>query len=215
LAARFIRNKYDMRWLVRTILESAAYQRSSVPVPGNEADDRWLSRYIVRRLPAEVILDAYSQLTGIPTDFNEIYSVNREVRKIDQYPLGVRAQQLPDALLVSPFLDSFGRPAREQACSCERQSDSSMTQALHLANGDTLNNKLRAKGSVVEKWLAADYDHRRAVREAFQLALGRSPTEAEEAKLLRDLGAPGADRRAAWEDLLWAVGTSREFLFNH
>ncbi|MBX7106248.1 MAG: DUF1549 and DUF1553 domain-containing protein, partial [Gemmataceae bacterium] len=215
LATQFVRNKYDMRWLVRTILESAAYQRSSVQLPGNEADDRWLSRYTVRRLPAEVILDAYSQLTGIPTDFNEFYSVNREVRKTDQYPLGVRAEQLPDALLVSPFLDSFGRPARERACSCERQSDSSMTQALHLANGDTLNNKLRARGSVVEKWLAADYDHKRAVREAFQLALGRPPTEAEDAKLLRDLDATGADRRAAWEDLLWAVGTSREFLFNH
>src|SRR5262249_25710082 len=135
LAKDFIDHKYDVKHLIRTVMNSAAYQRSSQPVKGNETDDRFYSHYLIRRLPAEVVLDMYSQITEVPTPFNEIQigsSGGTAGTKI--YPLGTRALQLPDTLVVSQFLDGFGRPQREQTCSCERQQDSSVTQALHLNN---------------------------------------------------------------------------------
>ena len=127
-------------------MRSAAYQRSSRPSPGNASDDRFYSRYLVRRLSAEVILDAYAQIAGVPTPFTQV-SVGSSggTSPTSMYPLGTRALQLPDSQLVSPFLDAFGQPERLQTCACERQQDSSVGQALHLNNGRTLNDKLRAK----------------------------------------------------------------------
>src|SRR5262249_43371944 len=146
----------DLKRLMRTILTSAAYQRSSKPLQENAADDRFYSHYIVRRLPAEVILDAYSDVTGVPTPFNQIKSAaGDDAQPIKTYPIGTRAMQLPDSLLLSRFLEAFGRPERVATCSCERTSDASVTQALHLNNGQTLNEKLRETQSVVGKWLAA------------------------------------------------------------
>src|SRR5262249_2591477 len=169
--------------LIRTIMTSAAYQRSSRPVPGNEGDDRFGSHYLIRRLPAEVVLDAYSQVTGVPTAFTQVaVGSSGGAANTGADPPGTRALQLPDSLLVSPFLDSFGRPPREQTCSCERHDESSVGQALHLNNGRTLNDKLQAKGSRVEQWLAEKIDDGEAVRRVFVLALCREPTAGERAK---------------------------------
>src|SRR5262249_44393266 len=142
LSDDFIQHKYDVKHLMRTILNSATYQRSSKPLPANAADDRFYSHYLVRRLPAEVILDAYSDLTGVPTRFNQIKSAAGDsATPVASYPLGTRAMQLPDSLLLSRFLEAFGRPDRVATCSCERTADASVTQALHLNNGFTLNDK--------------------------------------------------------------------------
>ncbi|MFO0807730.1 MAG: DUF1553 domain-containing protein [Gemmataceae bacterium] len=216
LAKDFVTHKYDVRYLIRVITASAAYQRSSVPVPGNEADDRFYARYLVRRLPAEVLLDAYSQVTGVPTPFTALNTGSGTVPQVptDLYPRGTRAQQLPDVHLTSRFLDAFGRPAREQTCSCERNSDASVAQALHVANGPTLNDKLTAKDSIVSRWLAAKTPDSEVVRDLFARALSREPTPAESAKLLAVLTEAPGDRRPALEDLVWGVLTGREFLFN-
>src|SRR5262249_52241005 len=147
--------------------------------------DRFYSHYLIRRLPAEVVLDMYSQITEVPTPFNEIQigsSGGTAGTKI--YPLGTRALQLPDTLVVSQFLDGFGRPQREQTCSCERQQDSSVTQALHLNNGKTLNDKLRDKKSRVERWAKEKISDEEAVQRIFQLALCRAPTAAERQRFL-------------------------------
>src|SRR4029079_18465056 len=102
LAADFIKNKFDVKHLMRTILNSAAYQRSSKPLPGNAADDRFYSHYLVRRLPGEVILDAYSDVTGVPTPFNQLQSAAGDsATPTGMYPAGTRAAQLPDSLLLS------------------------------------------------------------------------------------------------------------------
>src|SRR5205814_8845656 len=135
LAIDFVGHKYDVKHLVRTVMRSATYQHSSRPSPGNAADDRFYSRYLVRRLSAEVILDAYAQVTGVPTPFKEVaLGSTGGTAGTSAYPPGTRALQLPDTLVVSRFLDSFGRPERGQTCSCERQQDSSVGQALHLNN---------------------------------------------------------------------------------
>ena len=154
LAADFVKNKFDTKKLVRTIMNSAAYQRSSTQTTENKADDRFYSRYLIRRLPAEVVLDAYSEITKIPTAFTQVtVGSSGGTSATPDYPLGIRALQLPDTQLVSQFLDAFGRPERGQTCSCERQQESSVTQALHLNNGKTLNDKLRDKKSRVEDWV--------------------------------------------------------------
>jgi hypothetical protein len=221
LAADFVAKKYDLKHLMRMILNSAAYQRSSKPLPGNAADDRFYSRYLVRRLPAEVILDAYSDITGVPTAFNQIKSAAGDAATpVATYPAGTRAMQLPDSLLLSRFLEAFGRADRVATCSCERTADASVGQALHLNNGVTLNDKLRDKSSVVSKWVGEKgLTDAQIVDRVFRMALTREPTATEKQKFLDILGEAAKDgpqsRREAVEDFVWAVLTGREFLFNH
>ncbi len=214
LAKDFIEHGYDVQNLMREILTSAAYQRSATPLVANVKDERFYSHYLVRRLEAEVILDAYSQVTGVPTPFAIFF----DARPVFNFAKGLRALQLPDVKVASAFLDAFGRPERTQTCSCERQQDATVSQALHVNNGATLNDKLRAKDGLIEKWVKEKIGDEAAVREVFEIALSRPPNAEEAGKfaaLLRQAPADaGPARREALEDLLWAVLTSREFLFN-
>jgi hypothetical protein len=218
LAKDFIDHQYDVKHLIRTVANSAAYQRSAKPLPGNASDDRFYSHYLIRRLSAEVLLDAYAQVTGVPTPFNQIRSAAGDSSSpYAGYPLGTRALQLPDAQVVSRFLDAFGRPERSQPCSCERQQDSSVGQALHVNNGQTLNDKLRDKKCRVEEWLKENVSDEEEVKRVFVLALCRTPTAGEMTKfkgLLAEAAADKASRREALEDLLWSVLSSKEFMFN-
>ena len=216
LAKDFIKHKHDVKHLIRTIMNSAAYQRSATPQAANKADDRFYSRYLIRRLPAEVVLDAYSDITKVPTEFQQLtVGSSGGTSKTADYPLGTRALQLPDTQLVSQFLDAFGRPERGQTCSCERQQESSVTQALHLNNGQTLNDKLRNKKSRVEDWLKEKISDDEAIRRLFALALSRPPSAAEFTRFRKLMAEdPQATRRDVLEDLFWSVLTSREFLFN-
>jgi hypothetical protein len=219
LAKDFVEHKFDVKYLIRLIMNSASYQRSSQPLPENVSDDRYYSHYLVRRLSAEVILDVYSQVTGVPTPFKNIYSgVEGGVAPTDNFPEGTRALQLPDSRVASSFLDSFGRPDRVQTCSCERQQDSSVTQALHLNNGQTLNDKLRAKNSRVHEWLSEKITDDEAVRRLFFLALCRQPTD-QELNRFKTLMAeaakdPKTTRQEILEDLFWSVLSGKEFMFN-
>jgi hypothetical protein len=212
LVADFMAHRYDVKHLVRTIMSSAAYARSSVPVPGSPSDVKFLSHYPVKRLPAEVLLDAIARVTGVPTPFKG-------------FPAGWRSLQLPDSKVQSTFLEAFGRPERLSTCSCERSADPSMAQALHLANGTTLNEKLRSDTGAVAAAVAAGQSDAEIVDRLFLAALARRPTGAERARLLPLLAEAGAGptdakalaaaRRQAVEDLYWATLTGNEFLFNH
>ncbi|HMJ66319.1 MAG TPA: DUF1553 domain-containing protein, partial [Candidatus Binatia bacterium] len=196
-------NKYDLKALMRLILQSETYQRSSHSLRENTGDTRFYSRYYPRRLMAEVLLDTLSQATGAPTQFKG-------------YPEGWRAIQLPDSNVDSYFLKSFGRPDREKTCECERTAEPSVTQVLHISNGDTLNKKLTAKGNRLEKLLAEKMPSEKIVEEIYLSALCRFPTDAEKQKMTKAFeGAEEKERRQALEDIYWAVLSSREFLFNH
>jgi len=219
LAKDFSSRDYDIKHLIRLVMTSATYQRSSVSAAGAEADDRFYSHYLIRRLPAEVILDAYSQVTGVPTPFDTLQTGAGQVAVVPTalYPKGVRAQQLPDVHPVSRFLDAFGRPEREHTCACERTQDASVGQALHLNNGQTLNDKLRGKESLVSRWLDKKVSDDDVIGDLFLRALSRPPTPTETAKLARILAEAtkaGTDRREALEDVAWGVLTGREFLFS-
>jgi hypothetical protein len=203
-AAKFLaENKYDLKALMRAILQSETYQRTSRALPENVGDSRFYSRYYPRRLMAEVLLDTVSQVTGSPTQFKG-------------YPEGWRAIQLPDSNVESYFLKSFGRPDREKTCECERTAEPSVTQVLHISNGDTLNKKLTAKGNRLEKLLSEKVAPEKMVEEVYLSALSRYPTPPEKAKLVKAIEEAGAkESRQILEDIYWAALSSREFLFSH
>lgn len=214
-AAFLIENRFDLKALMRAILQSETYQRSSVARPENADDTRFYARYYPRRLIAEVALDAVSQVTAVPTTFRmDRRNANKGLGS--SYPMGYRALQLPDSNTVSYFLAAFGRPDRVQTCECERTNEPSMAQALHLANGDTLNDKLAAKDNQVDRLLASGLSDEKIVEQAYLLALSREPSKTERAGMLGSLAtAQSTEKRAAVEDVLWSLMSSREFLFNH
>jgi hypothetical protein len=160
-----------------------------------------------------VLLDSFSQVTAVPTAFPD-------------YPAGLRALQLPDNNVTSYFLSAFGRPVREFTCECERTSEPSVTQTLHLANGKTLNEKLGQPANQLQRWLEQSLSPADLVRQVYLTALSRPPTAEEQARLVPalaeiiaanpdDAAARQKQLREALEDLLWAVLTCREFLFIH
>src|SRR5262249_22011782 len=119
LNKEFVAHKFDLKHLMRVILNSRTYQLAAATKPGNETDSRFYSHFYARRLPAEVLLDALSQSTGVPETF-------------PGYPVGIRAVQLPDPTLKSYFLALFGKSERVTACACERSGEVTMPQLLHL-----------------------------------------------------------------------------------
>jgi hypothetical protein len=214
-AAKFlVEQKFDLQSLMRAILESETYQRSSAPLPQNAADTRFYSRYYPRRLMAEVLLDAVSQVTGVPTEFKgeKVYGGPAPA----SYPAGWRALQLPDSHIDSYFLKTFGRPEREKTCECERTTEPNVAQVLHIANGDTLNEKLMAKENSASRLLADKTPPEKIVEHAYLSALSRYPTKGERDKILGLLrSANETDLRPVVEDMYWALLSSKEFLFNH
>lgn len=214
----FVSRGYDLKDLMRLILNSAAYQRTSAALAGNAHDDRFYSRYLIRRLPAEVILDAYAQVVGVPTPFTQVAAGGTGgVAGIGDYPLGTRALQLPDTKVVSRFLRAFGRPERDVACACERENVATLGQALHVFNGQTLNDKLRDAKSIVARWETANVSDEAAINEIYLAALCRRPTPDERRRLLtamQEARQGDTARREILEDLCWAVLTGKEFMFN-
>ena len=212
LAADFVESGYDVKHLIRRIMNSGTYQLSSTPNASNQHDDKYYSKYQVKRLPAEVILDAMSSITG-------------QESKFGGYPAGTRAIQLPDVRVESRFLESFGRPLRLVCDVEERSDDPSVAQALHVINGETLNGKLRSEGNNIGAFLKLGLSDHKIVEHLFLSAFSRYPTESEEQRILdelrevrrgQDFGrALNRSRRESLEDLAWALLTSREFLFNH
>src|SRR6185369_16896767 len=191
------------------ILQSEAYQRSSKPLPENAADTRFYSRYYPKRLMAEVLLDAYSQVTGVPTEFRTDLR-NENAGLGSKYPLGMRALQLPDSKIASYFLKTFGRPDREKTCECERTAEPSVTQVLHIANGDTINKKLEAKECRISKLLQEKVPDDKIVESAYLNTLSRFPTLEEKTKFVAALGqANESERRAVVEDVYWALLSSK------
>jgi hypothetical protein len=201
-------HNYDLKALMRAILQSETYQRSSKPMPGNVADTRFYSRYYPRRMMAEVLLDAVAEVTEVPTAFKRDGG--------GDFPSGWRAMQLPDVSADSYFLKTFGRPERNITCECERTADPSMTQVLDISNGDTINQKLDSAKSCINRFLAANTTPSELVEHAYLRAFSRYPTKQEEAQLVRVLdNVKQNERRTAVQDMYWAVLASKEFLFNH
>ena len=210
---------FDLKSLMRTILQSHTYQRSSVPLDGNRSEQRFYSRYYPKRLMAEVLLDAVSQVTDVPTAFTHIGFPGGDRQETKEYPLGTRAIQLHDSAVESYFLKTFGRNSRAITCECERSDEPSMVQVLHVANGDTINGKLKEKENRVSRLLAAGHSNADLTDEIFLQTLSRFPIDEEKTRVVELLsqvpGEDAAEKRLVVEDIFWSLLSTREFLFNH
>ena len=208
------KNDYDLKSLMRLILRSETYRRSSTPLPENEGDQKYYSRYYPRRLMAEVLQDAITSVTRVSPKYNRITLSDGSTEGTSLYREGTRALQLSDSAVTSYFLKTFGRNEREIICECERSNKPSMVQVLHLSNGDTLNNNLRSKQSRVNTMITQSNGD--IIDEAYLLCLSRRPSDSERKRLQNIFEvAPETERRGVVEDLFWALMTSREFLFQH
>ena len=202
LAADFVKAKFDMKHLLRTIFNSRAYQLDAAPADGNKADGAnvHFTRYTVKRLTAEQMADAIDFATG-----------TRE--KYVGLPLGTRAIQLPDSEVKSYLMDTFGRPGRQVLCECERTTRPNIAQAMHLLNGDFLNKKIADPAGRVEKLLTAKTPLPQAIEELYLATWSRRPSADEAAKAAGWVKSAPTPRDGL-QDLLWVLVNSREFLFN-
>jgi hypothetical protein len=199
LAEDFVRHKYDLKHLYRTIMASRVYQLSAQPNETNKEDKQFYARFYLKRLNAEELLDGISQVTGVPEKFTGFH-------------LGTRATQLPDPKVPSYFLDVFDRATRETVC--ERKQTTSVMQIMHLISGDTVNQKIRAENSLIERLIKAGKSSPEVIEELYLRTLSRFPRK-EEAQLAQQGIGQAPSPREGYEDFLWALLNSKEFLFNH
>jgi hypothetical protein len=195
LAADFVKSGYNLKHLIRTITTSQTYQLSAKTNELNKDDSIYFSHANTKLLPAEVLLDAISTLCSSPTQFDGLFK-------------NARATQIPDGKMENPFLKTFGRPARELACECERESDSNLSQALQLIG------KLRDDAGRMAAFAKSEASPAQITKDLYLLALTREPSEQEVAIASKHI-TDAKDRRQAIEDLGWVLINSKEFLFRH
>jgi len=202
LADDLVKAKFNVKHLLKTIFNSRAYQLSSTPTDGNKIDaaNTHFTHRTVRRLTAEQLADAVDFATGTQEKYAGL-------------PLGTRAIQLPDSEVKSYLMDTFGRPARQVLCECERTGAPNIAQAMHLLNGVTLNGKIGEKTGRVEKLIAAKVPLPKAIEELYLVTWSRLPSP-DEAKKAEGWVKSAPSVRDGLQDLLWVLTNSREFLFN-
>ncbi len=203
LAEKFVSYNYDFRKLVRDICTSRTYQLSTRTNETNVTDARNFSHAMIRRVRAEVLLDCISQVTATPNKFKGL-------------PTGARAVQIADGNTTNYFLTTFGRATRETVCSCEVKMEPNLSQALHLLNGDTTQQRIR-QGKLVESMLNENKSPEEVISSLYLTVLGRGPSDMEKEKLLGAVseGKEPAKIRETLEDIFWALLNSKEFIFNH
>jgi hypothetical protein len=208
LAQDFVNHHFDLRHLVRTIMNSRTYQLSAVPNETNSVDEANFSHALVRPLQAEQLLDALTQVTAVPVKFNG-------------YPLGMKAVQLAGVRAArqrdqrptdgEQFLRRFGKPERLLSCECERSEDTSLEQAFQLLTGSVVNQVLSAPDNRIGRLLACGNTNREIIEELYLAALSRLPTT-QELHAACSAVERSKDRRAALEDIVWGLVNAKEFL---
>ncbi|MGA2621327.1 MAG: DUF1549 and DUF1553 domain-containing protein [Thermoguttaceae bacterium] len=209
LAGELVGHKYDLKHIFRLLLTSQTYQRSSQTTQWNVHDRTQFSHYSIRRLPAESLADAITQVTGSSDQYG--FFVPQPHKR---FPDGTGAIQLDDGTMSSGILGTFGRPSRDSPYEHSRDNQIGMWQELYLCNAQELMEKI-SKGKRIGQWLAEKRSDGEIVEDLYLSALSRFPTEPEKQAALAHLGKDPTARRAALEDLMWVVLNMREFLFNH
>jgi hypothetical protein len=205
LARDLVEHKYSLKHLIKTIVKSRTYGLSSVPNEFNKHDKQNYARYYPRRMSAEVLFDAVCQVTDSPAAFAGLPQ-DRHAPK--------RAIMLPDESYTSYFLDVFGRPQRLSACECERVSEANLAQALHLLNSDEVQGKLSRPGGRAEILAKDARPDAEKVEELFLWTWARKPSAEQRDVALAHVAKHAANKKLAYENLLWALINTKEFLFN-
>jgi hypothetical protein len=206
LAKELIENKFSLKHLIRVIVKSRTYQLSSTPNEFNKHDKQNYARYYPRRMSAEVLFDSVNQVAASPAGFGGLPT--------DRHAPN-RAIMLPDESFPSYFLDVFGRPQRISACECERVSEANLAQALHLLNSDEVQTKLaRANGRADQMARDTRQPDAEKVDELFLWAFARKPTDEQRAVALEHINKHATNKKVAYENILWALLNTKEFVFN-
>jgi hypothetical protein len=205
LAKDLVEHKYSLKHLVRTICKSRTYQLSSMPNEFNKHDKQAYARYYPKRMSAEVLFDAVCQVTGSPTAFGTLPQDAHAPK---------RAIMLPDESFASYFLDVFGRPQRISACECERVSEANLAQALHLLNSDEVQGKLTRQGGRADVLVKDPRPDEEKVEELFLWAFARKPNERQMKLALDHIALHAKDKKVAYENIVWALINTKEFVFN-
>jgi hypothetical protein len=200
LGKRFTESGYDFKQLVRDICNSRTYQLSTLANETNQLDDRNFSRSLLRRIRAEILLDVISQVTETQNKFPGLSA-------------GARAVQIADGSTSNYFLTTFGRATRESVCSCEVKMEPSLSQALHLINGETVHTRIQ-QGGVVARLLEQGQTPDAVLDQLYWRCLARPPTDEERQAVAAEITAVG-DAKVVLEDAFWVLLNSREFVFNH
>ena len=199
LASELVSSKYDIKQVIKLILNSRAYQESAKANDTNVADDRYFSRFLPRPMPAQALLDMINQASGSREQFTSWPERSRAIQ-ID-FPIG------------NYFLDAFGQSHREFLADIDPKLEPNLVQTLHMINSPYINDKVR-NGSAVDEALKGAKDDGEILNRLFFRVLGREPTTAERVKTVRAITG-SKDKREGAQDVLWALLTSREFYFNH
>jgi hypothetical protein len=199
---------YDLKKLMRLILTSQVYQLSSIACSSNPEAAANFASYPLRRLEAEVLIDALNQITGTTENYTSAIPEPFTFIPPDQ-----RAIALPDGSITSTFLEMFGRPARDTGLECERNNTISASQRLHLLNSTHVQRKLE-QGPALQPLLRGRGTPRERVDALYLTFLSRHATT-EEQRIAADYATAAPDSRAAALDLAWALINSAEFLHRH
>jgi hypothetical protein len=203
LAKELVDHKFSLKHLVKVICKSRTYQLSAVPNEFNRQDKKSFARYYPHRMSAEVLYDAVSQVTAAPATFAGLPQ--------DKHAPN-RAIMLPDESFQSYFLDVFGRPQRISACECERVTEANLAQVLHLLNSQEVQGKLSRPGGRAEALAKDSRPDAEKVEELFQWAFARRPTQEQLNLALANIQANAKDKKIAYENILWALINTKEFV---
>ena len=190
---------------MKTICKSRTYQLSAEPNEFNKHDKQNYARYYPRRMSAEVLFDAVAQVTDTPSKFNGLPDDTHAPR---------RAIMLPDESFASYFLDVFGRPQRISPCECERVNEANLAQVLHLLNSEEVQQKLARTGARADVLTKDPRPDAEKVTELFYWCVGRTPPDANMEKALAVIERNKANKRLAYEDILWSLINTKAFQFN-
>jgi hypothetical protein len=205
LARDFVEHHYSVKSVIRAICKSRTYQLSSTPNEFNKQDKQTYARFYPRRMSAEVLFDAVCQVTDSPSQFGGVPQDRHAPR---------RAIMLPDESFSSYFLEVFGRPQRISACECERVSEANLAQALHLLNSDDVQGRLSREGGRADKLAKDKRPDPEKVYELFLWAFAHPPSAEQAQAALAHLARNAQNKKLAYENILWAILNTKEFVFD-
>jgi len=208
LSDRLVESNFSLRSLVRDICNSRVYQLSARPNNSNKLDQRQFSRAKLRRMRADVLMDSVVTVTNVPRGFSGFPD---GTRAIDVYPRTAGDTSGPK--FGDPFFETFGRSSRNTICACETKLEPTLSQTLHMAVGDTLRSRLDAGGRI-KQIVDSGKSPETVIDSLYVLALSRRATEQEKSSLTALVGETPTDI-AVYEDILWGLINSTEFIFNH